>query len=41
VPENAATLTRQEFLEVARRSLAPEFGGEFDANGLTWATNPA
>ncbi|WP_414638609.1 dethiobiotin synthase [Actinophytocola sp.] len=34
VPENAATLTRQEFLEVARRSLAPEFGGEFDANGF-------
>lgn len=34
LPENAAALGRAEFLEVARRSLAPSLGGEFDANGF-------
>jgi dethiobiotin synthetase len=34
IPANAAALDRAEFLAVARRSLAPELGGEFDANGF-------
>jgi dethiobiotin synthetase len=34
LPENAAALGRAEFLAVARRSLAPSLGGEFDANGF-------
>lgn len=31
VPAHAAALSRTEFLAVARRSLAPSLGGEFDA----------
>lgn len=34
MPENAAALERTEFLEVARNSLAPSLGGEFDASGF-------
>jgi dethiobiotin synthetase len=34
MPEGAATLERAEFLAVARRSLAPSLGGEFDASGF-------
>jgi dethiobiotin synthetase len=34
MPEHAAALGRAEFLTVARRSLAPSLGGEFDANGF-------
>jgi dethiobiotin synthetase len=34
MPENAAGLSRAEFLAVARRSLAPSLGGDFDANGF-------
>jgi dethiobiotin synthetase len=34
MPEHAAALARAEFLAVARRSLAPSLGGEFDANGF-------
>ena len=34
LPENAASLERPEFLEVARASLAPSLGGEFDASGF-------
>ena len=34
MPEHAAALEREEFLAVARRSLAPSLGGEFDANGF-------
>jgi dethiobiotin synthetase len=34
VPENAAALEPPEFLEVARTSLAPSLGGEFDASGF-------
>lgn len=34
LPERAAELDRAEFLAVARRSLAPSLGGEFDANGF-------
>jgi dethiobiotin synthetase len=34
MPEHAAALERAEFLAVARRSLAPSLGGEFDANGF-------
>ncbi len=34
MPEQAASLARAEFLSVARRSLAPLLGGEFDANGF-------
>ena len=34
LPENAAALGRAEFLEVARASLAPSLGGDFDANGF-------
>lgn len=34
MPERAAMLAREEFLAVARHSLAPALGGEFDANGF-------
>lgn len=34
MPEHAAALDRAEFLAVARRSLAPSLGGEFDASGF-------
>jgi len=34
LPANAAALTRPKFLEMARRSLAPSLGGEFDAKGF-------
>jgi dethiobiotin synthetase len=34
VPEQAGTLRREEFLRMARSSLAPSLGGEFDANGF-------
>ncbi|MGH3881180.1 MAG: dethiobiotin synthase [Actinophytocola sp.] len=34
MPANAAKLEPKEFLAVARRSLAPSLGGEFDANGF-------
>jgi len=34
LPEHAAELDRDEFLAVARRSLDPSLGGEFDANGF-------
>jgi dethiobiotin synthetase len=34
IPANAAALERDEFLAVARRSLAPVLGGEFDASGF-------
>ncbi len=34
LPENAAALVGEEFRAVARRSLAPFLGGEFDANGF-------
>jgi dethiobiotin synthetase len=34
VPENAGMLDRGAFLLVARASLAPSLGGEFDANGF-------
>jgi dethiobiotin synthetase len=34
VPANAATLDRAAFLTVARASLAPALGGEFDASGF-------
>jgi dethiobiotin synthetase len=37
LPEHAAALGRAEFLAVARRSLAPSLGGEFDANGFAAA----
>lgn len=34
MPERAATLEPAEFLAVARRSLGPSLGGEFDASGF-------
>lgn len=34
LPAGAGSLSRAEFLEVARRSLAPALGGEFDAGGF-------
>lgn len=34
LPAGAGTLSRAEFLQVARRSLAPALGGEFDAGGF-------
>lgn len=34
LPEHAGALRREEFLRVARASLAPALGGEFDANGF-------
>jgi dethiobiotin synthetase len=34
IPENAGKLDRDAFLLVARASLAPSLGGEFDANGF-------
>jgi dethiobiotin synthetase len=34
LPERAAGLDRAAFLALARRSLAPALGGEFDANGF-------
>jgi len=35
LPEGAGRLSREEFLTVARRGLAPELGGEFDAAAFT------
>jgi dethiobiotin synthetase len=32
IPANAGALTRAKFLDMARRSLAPSLGGEFDAS---------
>ncbi|HEU5107090.1 MAG TPA: dethiobiotin synthase [Micromonosporaceae bacterium] len=34
LPAGAAGLDRAEFLNIARRSLGPAFGGEFDAEGF-------
>ena len=34
MPERAAALEPAEFLAVARRSLGPSLGGEFDASGF-------
>jgi dethiobiotin synthetase len=34
LPAGAGALSRAEFLDVARRSLAPALGGEFDAGGF-------
>lgn len=41
IPDGAGQRTRAEFLAIARESLAPQFGGHFDAAGFVKSQSPS